>query len=46
MRLQGYLAHQKQRPFRTQQQDYAQGLMDDLEGGAVFDKKSEPVLAT
>ena len=34
--LQGYLAHKKQRPPRTQQQEHAQGRMVVLRGGGLF----------
>jgi len=34
--VQGYLAHKKQRPPRTVQQEYAQGPMVVLWGGAVY----------
>ena len=34
--LQGYLAHKKQRPPKTLQQDYDQGPMEALWGGGVF----------
>ena len=33
--VQGYLAHKKQRPPRTLQQEYTQGPMAVLGGGAV-----------
>jgi hypothetical protein len=45
MDVQGYLAHKKQRPPRTLQEDYAQGHMVVLGGVAVSYERGTPVLA-
>ena len=39
----GYLAHKKQRPPRTLQQQYAYGPMATLGGGAVVCERGTPV---
>ena len=44
--IQGYLAHKKQRPPRTLQQEYAQGPMVVLRGGAVSYQRGTPVTIT
>jgi len=44
--LQGYLAHKKQRPPRTLQQQYAWGSMAALGGGAVSCERGTPVDTT
>ena len=43
MFLQGYLAHQKQPPPRTLQQDYVWGHMVALGGGGVSYERGTPV---
>jgi len=40
--LEGYLAHEKPRPLRTLQWDYAQGPMVALRGGAVSYERGTP----
>jgi len=44
--MQGYLAHKKQRPSRTLQQEYAVGPMVVLWGGAVSYERGTPCTAT
>ena len=44
-RVQGYLAHTKQRPPRTLQSDHALGPMVALGGGAVSYERGTPVHA-